>query len=189
MVGDTQGSGQNYTKTGYQNSQPGAYGAGSNPYAGQQYNDPFQQSYNQPGYGQNQSRQPSQYGNNMTVPQTEVKRSNGPAVAAFVFGLITLILLIISALLFGGAINSVYYRSYYNSWATAGGAAGAGICFGLACILLIFNIIFGIIGFIRGLKTKSKLVLGILGFVLMFINIAVIIWEIIAYVAVLVNLM
>jgi len=182
--GAVMGSNSGAAFQGNQTNQPGMYGSGSQSYGQQQYGQqPYSQQYRDP-------FQSSQYGSNTSEP-APVKRSNGPAVAGFVFGILTLVFLIISAVLFGGAFNTLRY-GYRSSWSTAsaeGAVAGAIVLFVIACILLVFNIIFGIIGFARGLKTRSKLVLGIIGFVLMLINIALVIWEVIAFVAVLAAMM
>lgn len=135
---------------------------------------------------QQQPYQQTQY----AAPKAPVKRSNGPAVAGLVFGLLTLILFIIAAFACSGALDMAYrYNYYYNGVSMGTMAFIAGACYGLGCILFIFNLIFGIIGFVRGLKTKSKMAAGIIGFVLIFINLGLLIWEAYAYITFLVAIM
>lgn len=150
------------------------------------YQQPVQGAYQQPAYQQPVYQQPvyQQPVYQQPAPQpAPVKRRNGAGVTGLVFGIITLVLLIISFLLFRGAISSYYYSGSEVSM-----AIGL-VCFFLACILYIFNFIFGIIGFIRGLKTKAALAAGIIGFVLIFINAILIIWEAAAFVGIMIALM
>ncbi|MBQ6476594.1 MAG: zinc-ribbon domain-containing protein [Clostridia bacterium] len=158
------------------------------PYAPQYA--PQQQPYAQQYAPQQQQYAPQQYVQQQYAPVPPVappvivtpppvkaepeKPGNGQAVAGIVFGVISLILLSISAILLSNLTDISNYSSMSGE-ALAASALGGGVLLGLGSVTYLFNFIFGLIGFIKGLKHRSRVAAGVVAMVLLIINLILII--------------
>ena len=145
------------------------------------YQQPYAPQYYPPVIVQQNASEP--------VRDTEPERkTNGPAVAGIVFGVLILALLLIYLLTFprAAAIMQNSYNSSYISDMDAATFTGlamvAMICYWLAGFLYLFNFIFGLIGFIRSMKNKIRIGAGITAFFLLLLNGGLLIWELFAFV-------